>query len=203
MPIHFESYREVLSPLGYDLQMDEYNARCVGASMIQVFTGIMPLVSNPIPIENAILRKLDAYFRLAEGRMVMLSGVGELIRGLADIGFSQAIASGGTGREISVVLKTFGVDQFFAASIGCEDVTKGKPDPEPFLTAAQRLGVDPANCVIFEDGEFGIRAAKACGMRAIGITNTLPACELDQADIVVDSLEQVTPDMVVNLLRSS
>ncbi len=201
MPIHFDSYREVLGPLGYDLQMDEYNALCVGASMAQVFGKIMPAVARPISLEEAIKRKLDAYFRLAEGRMVMLPGVGELIRGLAGLGFSQAIASGGTGREIAVILKTFGVDQYFTASVGCEDVTKGKPDPEPFMTAAERLGADPVNCVIFEDGEFGIRAAKTCGMKAVGITNTLPADELAQADIVVDSLEQITPEIIVNLLQ--
>jgi len=201
MPIHFESYREVLGPLGYDLKMDEYNALCVGASMVQVFGKIMPLLPKPISIESAIEQKLNAYFRLAEGRMVMLPGVGELIRGLARIGFVQAIASGGTGREIEVILKSFGVDQYFTASVGCEDVTKGKPDPEPFMTAAQRLGAEPANCVIFEDGEFGIRAAKSCGMKAVGITNTLPANELAQADIVVDSLEQVTPDTIADLLQ--
>lgn len=57
------------------------------------------------------------------------------------------------------------------------------------------------NCVVFEDGEFGIRAAKNGGMRAVGITNTLPACELAAADIVVDSLSQLTPQNIADMLN--
>ncbi len=72
-----------------------------------------------------------------------------------------------------------------------EDAARGKPDPEGFLVAASRVGVEPARCVVIEDAPAGLRAAKAGGMRAIGITSTHPATELGDADIVVDSLTDV------------
>lgn len=201
MLIHYESYREVLGPLGYDMDMPDFVARCTGSSMKQVFAGVLPLAKNPIDMEEAIERKMESYFRLAKGRMIMLPGADDMIRGLAAKGFAQAIASGATQREIDVILDLFGVDSFFKARVGVEDVCKGKPDPEPFATAAQRLGVDTENCIVFEDGEFGIRGAKACGMKVIGITNTLPAEDLAAADIVVHSLEEITSDDIVRLFK--
>lgn len=77
-----------------------------------------------------------------------------------------------------------------------DDVVKGKPDPEPFLLAAQRLGAAPHSCVVFEDAPAGIRAAKAAGCMVVAITGTHDADELQDADLVVDRLDQlvVSPD---------
>lgn len=77
-----------------------------------------------------------------------------------------------------------------------DDVTRGKPDPEPFLLAAQRLGVDAGSCVVFEDAPAGITAAKAAGCAVVAITGTHDAEELHDADVIVDRLDQlaVVPD---------
>ena len=75
--------------------------------------------------------------------------------------------------------------------VSADDVSKGKPDPEPYLMGAKLLGMNPAECLVIEDAPAGIRAAHAGGMKAIGITSTYPASELQEADAVVQKLAQI------------
>ncbi|MET8009698.1 HAD-IA family hydrolase [Streptomyces sp. NPDC005271] len=75
--------------------------------------------------------------------------------------------------------------------ITADDITRGKPDPEPFLLAAERLGVDPARCVVFEDAPAGLAAARAAGMRTVALTTTMSRDEL-VADVVVEDLSAVS-----------
>jgi mannitol-1-/sugar-/sorbitol-6-phosphatase len=75
--------------------------------------------------------------------------------------------------------------------VSADDVSKGKPDPEPYLMGAKLLGMKPAECLVIEDAPAGIRAAHAGGMKAIAITSTYPASELQEADAVVQKLAQI------------
>jgi len=75
--------------------------------------------------------------------------------------------------------------------IAADDITRGKPDPEPFLLAARRLGVDPAHCVVFEDAPAGLQAGRSAGMTTVALTTTHQAAEL-HADIVVSDLSAVS-----------
>jgi sugar-phosphatase len=88
--------------------------------------------------------------------------------------------------------------------ITADDVTKGKPDPEPYLAGARALHRESRKCLVFEDAPSGIRAAKAAGMTVIAVSNTYPAEELPEADLVIESLEGVSvhvePSGELNLL---
>jgi mannitol-1-/sugar-/sorbitol-6-phosphatase len=75
--------------------------------------------------------------------------------------------------------------------VSADDVSKGKPDPEPYLMGAKLLGMNPAQCLVIEDAPAGIRAAHAGGMKAVGITSTYPVSELQEADAVVQKLAQI------------
>ena len=75
--------------------------------------------------------------------------------------------------------------------VSADDVSKGKPDPEPYLMGAKLLGMKPAECLVVEDAPAGIRAAHGGGMKAIAITSTYPAWELREGDAVVQKLPQI------------
>jgi HAD superfamily hydrolase (TIGR01509 family) len=77
----------------------------------------------------------------------------------------MAVASGGRRAIVLKTLGALGLAEKFDAILGSEDYTNGKPAPDPFLTAAARLGVEPAKCLVFEDTQTGVAAAKAAGMR--------------------------------------
>jgi sugar-phosphatase len=75
--------------------------------------------------------------------------------------------------------------------VSADDVSRGKPDPEPYLMGASLLGIIPTECLVIEDAPAGIRAACAGGMKAIGLTSTYPAPQLQEADAVVQKLAQI------------
>src|SRR3954453_3564603 len=80
--------------------------------------------------------------------------------------------------------------------VSADDVSKGKPDPEPYITGARLLRLNPTDCLVIEDAPAGIRAAHAGGMKAIGITSTYPASGLHEADAVIQRLSQIKVESV-------
>lgn len=200
MRIHFVSYREILSELGCEVTDEYLLETTVGTPPGDFFRGIMPSIANPISIEEAVDRKRESYLRLMRNKMHSPPGVVELMRDLHRCGFKQAVASGTTRIEVEAILDGCGVRKYMDAIVSCEDVSRGKPDPEPFLKAACLLGVDPVCCAVVEDGEFGIRSAKAAGMRAIAVLNTQTREHLAAADIIVESLSEVDAKRVMDLL---
>ncbi len=85
--------------------------------------------------------------------------------------------------------------------ISADDVTQGKPDPEPYLKAAYLLGVNPPECLVIEDSPAGIRSAHAGGMKAIGVESTFPAAELHEADTVVKATQQLRVGLMDGKLK--
>jgi sugar-phosphatase len=75
--------------------------------------------------------------------------------------------------------------------VTADDVTNGKPHPQPYLLGAERLGFKPSDCLVIEDAPAGIRSAHAAGMKVIGLASTYPAAKLTEADAVVEKLNQI------------
>jgi beta-phosphoglucomutase-like phosphatase (HAD superfamily) len=99
--------------------------------------------------------------------------------------------------NIELILGSLGLAEAFDAIVAAEDVRQGKPHPECFLTAAQRLGVAPADCVVLEDAPEGIQGGKASGMRCIGVATTRPPERLSEADLVVERLDDARVEAFV------
>lgn len=116
-----------------------------------------------------------------------LPGAREWIERLHHDGWKQAIASSAPLENIEAVLDVLDLGHDFEAIVSAEDVTAGKPDPQVFLLAARKLGVDPAHAIVVEDAAAGIEGAKRAGMRSIGVN---PKLRLD-ADVYVRSLEDL------------
>ena len=119
----------------------------------------------------------------------------ELVRRLA-AEVPVAIASGAIREEIEAILAAGGLRDAFRAIVGANDVSQGKPHPEPYLKAAGLLaahapGLRPEDCVVFEDSMPGIAAARAAGMKVVAVTNSYPAARLTAAHRVVSTLEGV------------
>jgi len=133
----------------------------------------------------------EALFRdAARGRVQALPGVRELLDALDRASVPRAVVTSTPRENLDLILESLALAGCFQALVAEEDALKGKPNPEGFLVAARRLCVEPACCVVIEDAPAGLRAAKAAGMRAIGVTTTHPAADLRDADLVVDSLAE-------------
>jgi beta-phosphoglucomutase family hydrolase len=117
--------------------------------------------------------------------IVPLPGVADWLRRLQEQGWLQAIASAAPRANIEIVLEALAAANRFQAIVSAEDVSKGKPDPEVYLTAASRVGAHSDRCIVVEDAAAGIEGAHRAGMRCIGVS---AGKHLD-ADIVVRSLD--------------
>jgi beta-phosphoglucomutase len=149
-------------------------------------------------------RKEDLYrASVRQEGTATLPGAGRLLRAFADAGWPQAVGSSAPPGNLDLLLGATGTRHYFAAVVTGDDVARGKPDPEVFLTAAARLGADPGRCVVFEDAVAGVEAAKAGGMRCVAVTfvghHPAEALRTAGADLVVGSLEEVTPEGVRGL----
>lgn len=119
-----------------------------------------------------------------------------LCRSLAEGTIPTAIASSTARANIELVLDRLDLHPFFRTVVSAEEVRQGKPDPEVFLLAAERLGVPPERCVVFEDAPAGVEAGKRAGMRVIALTTTNPAEALQKADRTLPGLEGVTASQI-------
>ena len=130
-----------------------------------------------------------------------MPGVPELVEGLRDTGFGIAIGTSAPRENLDLALRELGVADLVDASVCGHEVVHGKPDPEVFLLAASRLGVDPGRCVVVEDAGAGIDAAQAGGMASIGLVSTgrTPE-ELAHADLVVDRFDRIEVEDFLRLI---
>ncbi|MDP9862732.1 MULTISPECIES: HAD family hydrolase [Streptosporangium] len=123
--------------------------------------------------------------------VVPVPGAADLVRRVSAYGSPIAVVTSASREWAEERLAEVGVRDLVRVLVSARDVVEGKPAPEGFLLAAHRLSVDPAHCVAFEDSIAGIAAAKAAGMRCVGIATTHAGTELTEADIVVADLTGV------------
>jgi HAD superfamily hydrolase (TIGR01509 family) len=152
---------------------------------------------DPAEISTISLRK-EALYRevVREKGISALPGVEPWLKTLRDAGIPCVIASSTHRENILVSLDVLGFAGFFSAIVTAEDVKRGKPDPEVFLTAASRIGVEPPGGVVFEDALVGIAAAKAARMRVVAVTTTEREDDLIHADWVVNRLDELSVDQL-------
>ena len=137
---------------------------------------------------EAEMRKIERQEVEDTDGVVVMPGAADLLRSIPD-GRWCVVTSGtrllATGRLRVANLPTPGI------MVSADDVTKGKPDPEPYLKGAKLLGTKPEECLVIEDAPAGVRAAHAGKMKVIAITSTFPKAELKEADALVRSLDQI------------
>ena len=154
-------------------------------------------------IQKAVKLRQDMFLdTLKTESLPAYPGVLELIEeALASDDFGVAIAASGTLEKSRAALEAATIPFQKMVYINGNDVTKKKPDPELFLLAAGRMGIEPAKCVVIEDAPNGIEAAKAAGAKCVAVTNTTSADKLKQADLISDSLERINLEKVKKLIQ--
>ena len=149
--------------------------------------------------------KEACYRDMAQGKITLMDGVNELFENLVSAGVLLAIGSSAVRPNLDLTIESCGLGQHFTSIASLEDIQRGKPDPQVFLVAAEKAGVEPKHAVVFEDALVGIKAAKAAGMRAVGVTSSHPAAALWDAgaDDVVETLAGYDVPALVERLRQA
>ena len=192
---HWIAWRDTMASEGITITYDQFLA-----TFGQRTDSILPLWLGADAPAERIQRVGDAkeelYRKLVRERgLDPLPGAMEWVERLHQQGWLQAVASSAPRANIDVVLQVIGLAGDFQAIVSAEDVTRGKPDPQVFLTAAARLNVPPARCIVVEDAAHGVEAARRGGMRSIGVSRNGSL----KADVVVRSLVDLPPDAFESL----
>jgi HAD superfamily hydrolase (TIGR01509 family) len=123
-------------------------------------------------------RKRSHYTRLSRRGIVPVRGAPAFVEGLVHAAVPIAVATSAVRRDLERVLEALGLLPHFPITVSANDVERGKPHPDVYLRAAAGLGVDPRHCVAFEDAVVGVQAARAAGMRVVGVTTAHEPREL-------------------------
>jgi HAD superfamily hydrolase (TIGR01509 family) len=166
MPLHYVAWKKALGEHGCEFPEDVFYS-WGGMPTVQIVETLSAQQGIAMNAPEVAHRKELLYYEL----LPQLQAVPEVLEHiqLSHGKIPFAVVSGGNRQSVTNSLKTLGLLDKFDTLVCSEDYTKGKPDPEPFLTAAARLGIAPQHCLVFEDTEMGIQAATAAGMASVKI----------------------------------
>lgn len=194
---HWLSWHGALAAENFPITREQFE-RTFGRRNEEILGAYFPHY-GPEEIARVGEAKEVAYRELVRERGIeLLPGVRRWLERLRGEGWRQALASSAPRQNLDAIVAALDLGHFFSAVASAEDVTEGKPDPQVFLAAASKLGVEPRRCVVVEDAPAGTEAARRAGMRSVGVLSS--HAELT-ADIVVRTLEELPPDAFDGLLE--
>ncbi len=194
-PFHLRKWAELLNEHGIRYDEAELPQRVIGLRNDFAFRHYF---GSKLGAEekSRLNEELEAKFRkIFAPHAKPLPGLTELVKACHAAGIPMAVASAAMCKNVEFVVNAVGFRQYFRAMVSGDEVTHSKPDPEIYLTAAGKLGADPASCVAFEDSFVGVEAAKRAGMKCVALGTTFPMDDLRRethADLIVPGFEGVT-----------
>jgi HAD superfamily hydrolase (TIGR01509 family) len=187
---YYRAYEMVLQDAGVATMPREIYLR-EGQPTPQVLTAIFNehgIVLGEDKIRTLVERRREYDIALGERRF--FPGIWDMVQRLRKAGYRVGMVTGSSRKSVERVL-TRGLEDSFNVVITADDVAHPKPDPQPFVLAANALALYPARCLVVENAPFGIRSALAAGCGVVGICTTLPAEDLSQADWIVQNHDQL------------
>jgi len=158
---------------------------------------ILGWANDPADIRRLADRKEEIYRELVrQSGVQILPGARELLDALRLEKIPRAIGSSTPRKNLEAIFSATGLGKFFDAVVCGDDVVNGKPAPDVFLLAAQKLSLAPADCLVIEDAHAGIEAARRAGIPVLAVATTNPIGDLDAADGAVESLAAATPSVL-------
>lgn len=199
-PFHQESWLEFARKYGIPMTEGDFR-RTFGMRNEEILVTLFQRDLEPLELYRYALEKEELFRQKIRGRVRALPGAQALIQALYQQGYRLAVVSSTPPENLELILGELQLHPYFQVILSGRDVDRGKPHPEGYLRAAERLQVEPGFCVVIEDAPLGVEAAKRAGMRSIAVTGTHPRETLEGADLIVDSLEQVSPLEIEALLQ--
>lgn len=191
-PLHQELEAQMFRELGAVISQAEAR-EYIGVNSFEMWRVIRERHSISASVEELVRLERDRYRAIMNnGGVPFVPGVLDLIRHLAGCGARLAVASSAPLEQIDHALAATGVESLFRARVSGDEVPRSKPDPDIFLQAAKKLGVNPSECVVIEDAPHGVTAARSAGMLCIGFANARSGdLDLRGAHQVCHSMEEI------------
>lgn len=200
---HWTSWRETAEAFGLAMSEEDF-ARTFGRTAWEMIQQLWPGRLGKEQAGELYRKKEAAYRDILKRRFPAMVGASELIGRLHEAGFKLAIGSSGSVENVEVVRQSLPNGQFISAVVHGGEVKRGKPEPEVFLTAAGKLGMEPRRCAVIEDALVGLEAARQAGMAAIALVGTASREMLaKRAHRVVESLGELSAESVAEVIRAA
>jgi beta-phosphoglucomutase len=202
--LHFQAWERMSGEMGRPFSRDDF-AATFGRRNPEIIRFLFRQEFTDQEVGDIGERKEGYYRTEAEKSVALLPGVRDLLEGFRAAGVRQAIGSSAPRQNVEMIMRLTKTSEFFEALVGMEDTQRGKPDPQVFLTAAEKLGVPPSRCLVLEDAIAGVQAAKGGGMKCVAVTfaGHHPAEKLKEAgaDLVVGCFTEVRAADLLGLIR--
>jgi beta-phosphoglucomutase len=199
VPIHFKAWKRMFNEYGKEFTFEDYKEKVDGIPRIDGTKAILTDLADE-EIEEAATKK-QGYFRevLDSDEIPVYDTTVKIIKELLDRGIPRAVIS--SSKNCTYILKKIGVYELLDAVVDGNKITKGKPDPQIFLMAADELKVKPERCVVFEDAVLGVEAAKNGGMYCIGVDRYQDPQRLKLADRILNDISGIGVDELINIIQ--
>lgn len=203
MAFHTKSWLEFFARRGKEYEAEAFFRETAGAQGREI---LRARLGDDVTDEEiaALAAEKDALYREMYGpHRAAIKGFDDFVTAADERGVALAVATSAPPKNIVFTLDELDLRRHFAAVVGAADVRQGKPHPDVFLKAAQELGANPDDCIVFEDAPMGVEAARRAGMRAVVITTTLPAdafAEFDNVVRIVDDYDQLSVEDLLGAL---
>ena len=199
MHFHTESWGTMLAENGVEFNADDFLVKTAGKTSRE----ILPTIFGEITEERIIeltTRKDSIYHEIFLPHRKLVDGADKFLEEATKLGIKMAVATASPIPNVEYILDGLDVRKYFQAVITAADIQNGKPHPEAFLKSAEKLGVKPDNCIVFEDAIGGFEAAHRAGMKSIGIATVNSIEDILKLDSVVEAhqdFSQLNPQELI------
>ena len=173
MPTHQLAWDALLPELGIALDRDEFFSWSAGLTNREIFPRLLGQDVSIDEISRLSEHKESLFRKLYQPQMSTIAGAEAFLQHATAVGYRRGVGTAAPPLNVDLVLDGLDLRRHFETVVCNADVKRGKPDPEIFLLAAERLGAQPADCVVFEDAPAGIEAARRAGMSCVVVATTL------------------------------
>ena len=201
--LKFLAYRKVFEDeFGVELTDTPQRLGLSETKAMELFLGLHNLKDGLERIPELIEKKRLTYYEiLVREKFGPYEGAEDFLKQAKNSGkFKLGLATSSNRQSVDILFEKFDLRKYFDSVLTLEDIARPKPDPEIYLISARQLNIKPSGCIVFEDSNAGVEAAKRAGMKCIAVSNTAPKEQLAKADLIIAGFKNLTLFAVENEL---
>ena len=197
-PYHFKADIDTMAEYGV-IKDQKFYESFAGTLTADRMRTLKEMFGLDVPVEEMTIKRENMILDIMGKEDIKpVLGIPEFLRSIKEKELTTAVASSSDYKLINLILDRLKIAKYFDSVTSGSDVKRGKPSPDVFLLAAERIGIEPAECLVVEDSENGVKAAKAAGMKALGYINpTSGKQDLSLADFITDDFKKISIDMFI------
>lgn len=200
MDFHIRAWHSILTSLGAELSLEQVKLECYGKNE-ELLERIFPGRFSNEEMQRMILQKEQTYQLEFKPHLKLIAGLASFLQKAHAESIPMGIGSAALPMNINYVLDGLQIRHYFKAIVSAVDVAFSKPHPETFLSCAKQLGVEPSNCIVFEDSPKGVLAAKMAGMQSVILTTMHSADEFEEGDDILLKVSDYSTDAIIRIVK--